>query len=111
MSGSNSISTALSEAEKRTVKITSTNGDPIIYDGNPASLAGVRYETDKCLERLGAFELLVQHNSSRLANGTIATEDPSSILKGIGSLKGLNFVVRQWSDWTLTGEGCISFSV
>ena len=62
---SSTPTTALAEAEKRTVKITSTNGDPVIYDGNPAALPGARYEIDKCLERLGVFELLVKHNSVR----------------------------------------------
>ena len=79
MNNSNSTPTALAEAEKRVVKITSTNGDAVVYDGNPASLAGARHETDLCLERLGAFELLVKHNSTRLNNGTIATEDASNI--------------------------------
>ena len=79
MSHPASFPTALAEAEKRVVKITSTNGDTVIYDGNPASLAGARYEIDLCLERLGAFELLIKHNATRLNSGTIATEDPSNI--------------------------------
>ena len=79
MSSTASTPTALAEAEKRVVKITSTNGDPVVYDGNPASLAGARHETDLCLERLGAFELLMKYNATRLQNGTIATEDPSNI--------------------------------
>ena len=40
---------------------------PVVYDGNPASLAGARYEIDQCFERIGAFELLVKHNATRLA--------------------------------------------
>ena len=79
MSSTSSTPTALAEAEKRVVKITSSNGDAVVYDGNPASLAGARYEIDQCLERLGAFELLIKHNATRLPNGTIATEDPSNI--------------------------------
>ena len=79
MSHPASFPTALAEAEKRVVKITSTNGDTVIYDGNPASLAGARHEIDLCLERLGAFELLIKHNATRLNSGTIATEDPSNI--------------------------------
>ena len=58
---STTTSTALTEVEKRTVKITSTNGDPVTFDGNPAALAGVRHEIDKCFERLGAYELLIKH--------------------------------------------------
>ena len=105
MSGS-STTTALAEAEKRTVTVTSSNGDPVVYDGNPAALAGARYETEQCFRRLGAFELLVQHNAARLTNGTIATEDASSIpfvLNLISDPHQDSYSERRsWSKTTLT---------
>ena len=50
------------------------------YSGNPAELPGARHETTKALLRAGAFSLLVQHNASRLRNGTICVEDVDIIL-------------------------------
>ena len=60
--------TALSEAEKRMVTITTEAGLPVTYSNNPAELPGARYEMDKCLKRKGAFELLKLHNASRMQN-------------------------------------------
>ena len=73
------VSTALAEAEKRSVSITSTNGESVIYDGNPAALAGVRHEINQCFLRTGAFEMLIKHNAATLPNMMIATEDVSNI--------------------------------
>ena len=56
--GSNS--TALTAAESKVVNIVNDHGDPAIYTNNPAELPGCRYEMDKCLERTGAFELLIK---------------------------------------------------
>ena len=50
-------STALSEAQKRIVTITTEAGDIVKYGNNPAELPGARYEMDLCLKRLGAYEL------------------------------------------------------
>ena len=55
-----------SEAEKRTVKLVNIHGDPIKYSGNPAELAGARYEADLCMGRLGSFKMLIKHNAARL---------------------------------------------
>ena len=46
-------------------------GDTVKYSGNPAEIPGARYETRKALRRAGVFSLLVEHNASRLKNGTI----------------------------------------
>ena len=73
-------STALSEAQKRMVVISTEAGDPVKYGNNPAELSGARYEMDLCLERLGAYELLIKHNAAApLGNNMIATEDLDSI--------------------------------
>ena len=73
-------STALSEAQKRMVVITTEAGDPVKYGNNPAELSGARYEMDLCLERLGAYELLIKHNAAApLGNNMIATEDLDTI--------------------------------
>ena len=71
--------TALSEAQKRMVVITTEAGDPVKYGNNPAELSGARYEMDLCLQRLGAFEMLIKHNAAPLSNNMIATEDLDSI--------------------------------
>ena len=64
-----------SAAEKRTVSIVTEAGDPVVYSGNPAELAGCRHETRKAMQRKGAFKLLVTCNASRLPNGTVCVED------------------------------------
>ena len=65
-------STALSEAQKRMVVIKTENDDIVKYGNNPAELSGARFEIDQCLKRLGAFELLIKHNASRMNSGVIA---------------------------------------
>ena len=72
-------STALSEAQKRMVTITTEAGDIVKYGNNPAELAGARFEMDRCLERLGAFNLLITHNAAPVGNNLIATEDLDTI--------------------------------
>ena len=74
-----STSTAQSEPEKRSVTVTTTSGDPIIFHGNPAELAGARHEMNKCLSRNGSFELLIKHGAARLPNGTIAVSSVINI--------------------------------
>ena len=49
------------------------------YSDNPAELPGAQYEIMKALRRAGAFTLLVEHNASRLRNGTIAVDDVNNI--------------------------------
>ena len=39
------------------VKVVTEAGIPVKYGNNPAELSGARHEMDKCLQRLGAFEL------------------------------------------------------
>ena len=60
---SSSISTAHSAAESKVVTIKNRHGDLVIYDSNPAELPGCRHELDACLQRLGAFELLIKHRA------------------------------------------------
>ena len=73
--------TAQAEAEKRVSIPLDTLGKPVKFDGNSASLSGVRFESDEHFKRVGAFELLVSHNASRVSgNGLIATEDVNSIM-------------------------------
>jgi len=74
-----SNSTALTAAESRVVTITNEHGDPVIYSNNPAELPGCRHEMDKCLERTGAFELLIKYRAARMSNSVIACEDVNSI--------------------------------
>ena len=75
-----SESTSFSEAQSRVVQITTSHGDPVVYSGNPAELPGARFEMNLCLERIGAFKLLIQHGASRLKSGVIAVDNPSNIL-------------------------------
>ncbi len=72
-------STALSEAEKRMVVISTEVGTLVKYSGNPAELPGARHEMDKCLKRKGAFKLLKLHNACRMQNTMIATENLDSL--------------------------------
>ena len=73
--------TAQAAAEKRVSIPLDTLGKPVKFDGNSASLSGVRFESDEHFKRVGAFELLVSHNASRVSgNGLIATEDVNSIM-------------------------------
>ena len=76
---STNISTALSEAQRRTVTIVTSTGESVKYSNNPAELPGVRHEIDECLRRTGAFELLIKHGASRLPNGKLAVEDVNNI--------------------------------
>ena len=77
MSSGTEKSTVHSEAEAElrvaiTVMRQNTEaGDTVKYSGNPAEIPGARYETRKALRRAGVFSLLVEHNASRLKNGTI----------------------------------------
>ena len=82
---SNSTSTAQSEAEKRSVSVTTISGDPIIFSGNPAELARIRFEINRCLRRNGAFELLIKHGAARLPNGMIAVSSVNNIPFVIGT--------------------------
>ena len=83
-------STAHSEAEKRSVTLTTSNGDPIKYAGNPAELPGARHEMNRCLRRIGAFDLLIKHNASRMPNGTISVESLSTIPFVLGTANDPN---------------------
>ena len=71
--------TALTAAQARVVTVTDIHGDPVTYDNNPAELPGCRYEMDLCLNRLGAFKLLIRHRACRMPNGVIAVQDVNSI--------------------------------
>ena len=74
-------STAQAEAEKRMSIPLDITGKPVKFDGNAASLSGVRYESDEHFKRVGAFQLLIQHNASRVGgNAMIATEDVNTIM-------------------------------
>ena len=74
-----SSTTAHSAAESKVVTIRNRHGDIVTYSNNPAELPGCRHELDACLQRLGAFELLIKHRACRLSNGTIAVQDVNSI--------------------------------
>ena len=79
MSSGTNQSTVQSDAEQRVITVKTEAGDIVKYSGNPAELPGARYETTKALRRAGAFSLLVEHNASRLKNGTIAVDDIDNI--------------------------------
>ena len=79
MSSGTDKSTVHSEAEQRVITVKTEAGDTVKYSGNPAELPGARFETRKALRRAGVFSLLVEHNASRLKNGTICVEDVNSI--------------------------------
>ena len=79
MSSGTNQSTVLSDAELRVISVKTEAGDNVKYSGNPAELPGARYETTKAMRRAGAFTLLVEHNASRLKNGTIAVDDVNNI--------------------------------
>ena len=79
MSSGTNQSTVQSDAEQRVITVKTEAGDIVKYSGNPAELPGARYETMKALRRAGAFSLLVEHNASRLKNGTIAVDDIDNI--------------------------------
>ena len=77
--GSETTSTALSEAQQRVITVKTDTGDIVKYSGNPAELPGARFETRKAMERAGAFTLLIQHNACRIKGGTICVEHIDSI--------------------------------
>ena len=79
MSSGTNQSTVQSDAELRVITVKTEAGDIVKYSGNPAELPGARYETTKALRRAGAFTLLVEHNASRLKNGTIAVDNVNNI--------------------------------
>ena len=79
MSSGTNQSTVQSDAEQRVISVKTEAGDIVKYSGNPAELPGARYETMKAMRRAGAFTLLVEHNASRLRNGTIAVDDVNNI--------------------------------
>ena len=79
MSSGTTKSTVQSDAELRVITVKTEAGDIVMYSGNPAELPGARYEIMKALRRAGSFTLLVEHNASRLRNGTIAVDDVNNI--------------------------------
>ena len=79
MSSGTNQSTVQSDAEQRVITVKTEAGDIVKYSGNPAELPGARYETTKALRRAGAFSLLVEHNASRMRNGTIAVDHIDNI--------------------------------
>ena len=79
MSSGTNQTTVQSDAEQRVITVKTEAGDIVKYSGNPAELPGARYETTKALRRAGAFTLLVEHNASRLKNGTIAVDNVNNI--------------------------------
>ena len=50
--------------------------DPITYDSNPASLAGVMHDINKWIER--TFKLLFEQHAVPLSNGALAIDQPDS---------------------------------
>ena len=79
MSSGTNQTTVQSDAELRVITVKTEAGDIVKFSGNPAELPGARYETTKALRRAGAFTLLVEHNASRLKNGTIAVDNVNNI--------------------------------
>ena len=58
---------------------TDLSGDPIKYDGNVATLAGILYEVGQYCKRNGLFQLLLQHHAADVGRGVIAVKDFSTI--------------------------------
>ena len=72
-------------AEDKSTKATSyhifTNRweETIVYDNNPASIPGVLYDINKCIERTGAYQLLLEDRVVPLPNGSLAIDHADNI--------------------------------
>ena len=53
--------------------------EPIIWDGNYATLAGTLHELGEYLRRKNLFRDLLQHRAALLSNGKLAVSDYSTV--------------------------------
>ena len=51
---------------------TDNTGQALIWDDNPASLAGILYEASKFYTRKGLYQTLIQHGGVLRSNGKLA---------------------------------------
>ena len=56
-----------------------TTGAPISWDGNPASLAGIMYETSKFYIRKGLSQPLIAHGGVLKSNGKLAVDSANAV--------------------------------
>ena len=55
------------------------SGEPIKYNGNIATLAGIVYEVGQYAKRTGVLQLFLEHRAVDVGKGIIAVEDYSVI--------------------------------
>ena len=70
------------------------DGEPIIWDGNDAHIAGTMFDTQRYYRRTGLFQPLIQHRGVQLNNGKLAVESYLSV----SSAAGLHNDPRTLSD-------------
>ena len=56
-----------------------TDHKELLYNDNPASLAGLLHEVNRFYETHGLFQPLLLHGSTPLSNGRLAITKPSMI--------------------------------
>ena len=69
------------EIEGSTLSIyipVSIDGTRLVWDGNPATIPGMMYETERHFTRKGLFQPLLAHRAVALSNGRLAVEAASA---------------------------------
>ena len=56
------------------------DGEPIIYDGNPAHVEGILHELSEWTARTGHYVTLLENNAVLLANGKMAVDSVAAVL-------------------------------
>ena len=89
-----SASTLSTDNEGISAKLTNTpvdvEGDPILWDGNPATLEGVLHETARYYKRRGYYQLLLDSGAVLLSTGKIALDSVQAV-QFVGGLMSSGF--------------------
>ena len=56
------------------------DGEPIIYDGNPAHVEGILHELSEWTARTGHYVTLLENNAVLLPNGKMAVDSIACLL-------------------------------
>ena len=80
------------------------DGEPIIYDGNPAHVEGILHELSEWTARTGHYVTLLENNAVLLANGKMAVDSIAAVGRARG--RGRECVrVQQSEVWVTAHTG------
>ena len=81
--GNESLSTA--NTDNYLVPVT-IDKEPIIFNGNDATIEGTLYECGRFYKRNGLFQPLFSHRAVALSNGKLAVESPNTVYFTTGKI-------------------------